>query len=295
MLKPREKLGFVLGFVGVAIFAGSLPATRLAVAHLDPWFVTSARAALAGLCALLLLIVMRRPLPPKTAFARIAIIILGVVFGFPYFTALAMQTVPAAHGGVVLGVLPLATAAAAVVMTGERPGIGFWIAALIGALLVIAFALRHGGGGAISEGDMQLVLAIISGGLAYTASGSLARTMPGWEVISWALVFSLPVSFLASWVLFPGNPAAVPTDAWLGLLYAAVMAQWMGFFFWNAGLAMGGISRVSQVQLVQPFVTVGLAATVNREAIDLTTILFALAVVAVVGIGTRMRVTRQKT
>ena len=294
MLKPREKLGFVLGFIGVAIFAGSLPATRLAVAHLDPWFVTAARAALAGLCALALLIVMRRPLPPKDAFARIAIIILGVVFGFPYFTALAMQTVPAAHGGVVLGVLPLATAAAAVVMTGERPGIGFWIAALVGTLLVIAFALRHGDGAGISAGDFQLLLAIISGGIAYTASGSLARTMPGWEVISWALVFSLPVSFLASWALFPNNPAAVPADAWLGLLYSAVMAQWMGFFFWNAGLAMGGISRVSQVQLVQPFVTVGLAATVNRETIDLTTILFALAVVAVVGIGTRMRVSGQK-
>jgi drug/metabolite transporter (DMT)-like permease len=294
MLKPREKLGFVLGFIGVAIFAGSLPATRLAVAALDPWFVTAARAALAGLCALVLLIVMRRPLPPKDAFARIAIIILGVVFGFPYFTALAMQTVPAAHGGVVLGVLPLVTAAAAVVMTGERPGIGFWIAALLGAILVTAFALRHGGGDNISAGDFQLLLAIISGGIAYTASGSLARTMPGWEVISWALVFSLPVSFLASWGLFPHNPAAVPADAWLGLLYSAVMAQWMGFFFWNAGLAMGGISRVSQVQLVQPFVTVGLAATVNRETIDLTTIAFALAVVAVVGIGTRMRVTRQK-
>ena len=294
MLTRREKLGFILGFIGVAIFAGSLPATRLAVAQLDPWFVTSARAALAGFCALLLLVVMRRPLPPKDAYARIAIIILGVVFGFPYFTALAMQTVPAAHGGVVLGVLPLATAAAAVVMTGERPGIGFWIAALIGALLVIAFALRQGGGGTVSPGDYQLLLAIISGGIAYTASGSLARTMPGWEVISWALVFSLPISFLASWALFPDNPAAVPTDAWLGLLYSAVMAQWMGFFFWNAGLAMGGISRVSQVQLVQPFVTVGLAASINRETVDLTTILFALAVVAVVGIGTRMRVTRQK-
>lgn len=292
MLTPREKLGFVLGFIGVAIFAGSLPATRLAVAYLDPWFVTAARAALAGICALALLVVMRRPLPPKDAFARIAIIILGVVFGFPYFTALAMQTVPAAHGGVVLGVLPLATAAAAVVMTGERPGVGFWIAALIGTLLVIAFALRQGGGGTVSAGDMQLVLAIISGGIAYTASGSLARTMPGWEVISWALVASLPVSLLASWALFPDNPAAVSADAWLGLLYSAVMAQWMGFFFWNAGLAMGGISRISQVQLVQPFVTVGLAASVNREAIDLQTILFALAVVAVVGIGTRMRIKR---
>jgi drug/metabolite transporter (DMT)-like permease len=289
MLTSREKLGFVLGFIGVAIFAGSLPATRLAVLLLDAWFVTSARAAIAGLCAFWLLAAMRRPLPPKSAYAPILLIMLGVVFGFPFFTALAMQNVPAAHGGVVLGVLPLATAAAAVVMTGERPGLGFWIAAVIGALVVAAFALRNGGGG-VSEGDAQLVLAIISAGIAYTASGALARTMPGWEVISWALVASLPFSLLASWMLFPADLAAVPADAWFGLLYSAVMAQWLGFFFWNAGLAMGGISRVSQVQLVQPFVTVGLAATVNRETIDLETILFALAVVVIVGIGTRMRI-----
>jgi drug/metabolite transporter (DMT)-like permease len=292
MLISREKLGFVLGFIGVAIFAGSLPATRLAVAHLDAWFVTAARAAIAGLCALALLAVLRRPLPPKDAYPRLALIILGVVFGFPFFTALAMQNVPAAHGGVVLGVLPLATAAAAVVIAGERPGLGFWIAAVIGAFVVAAFALRHGGGWSLSEGDAQLVLAIISAGIAYTASGALARTMPGWEVISWALVASLPFSLAASIALFPANAAAVPADAWLGLLYSALMAQWMGFFFWNAGLAMGGISRVSQVQLIQPFVTVGLAAIVNRETIDLQTILFALAVVIIVAIGTRMRVTQ---
>ena len=293
MLSSHEKLGYVLGFIGVTIFAGSLPATRLAVMHLDPWFVTSARAAIAGLCALVLLIVMRRPLPPKDAYPRLMLIILGVVFGFPFFTALAMTNVPAAHGGVVLGVLPLATAATAVVLAGERPGLGFWIAAFIGAIVVTAFALRNSSGWSLSQGDSQLVLAIISAGIAYTASGALSRTMPGWEVISWALVASLPFSLAASIFLFPANPAAVPLDAWLGLLYSAVMAQWMGFFFWNAGLAMGGISRISQVQLMQPFVTVGLAAIVNREVIDLQTILFALAVVIVVAIGTRMRVSQK--
>ena len=293
MRSSHEKLGYVLGFIGVAIFAGSLPATRLAVMHLDAWFVTSARAAIAGLCALVLLIVMRRPLPPKDAWPRLILIILGVVFGFPFFTALAMTNVPAAHGGVVLGVLPLATAATAVVLAGERPGLGFWIAAFIGAIVVTVFALRNSSGWSLSQGDWQLVLAIISAGIAYAASGALSRTMPGWEVISWALVASLPFSFVASIWLFPVNPAAVPLDAWLGLLYSAVMAQWMGFFFWNAGLAMGGISRISQVQLIQPFVTVALASIVNREVIDLQTILFALAVVIIVAIGTRMRVSQK--
>jgi len=293
MLSSRENLGFLLGLAGTCIFAGSLPATRLAVAALDPWFVTAARAAIAGICALTLLAVMRPPLPPKDAWPGLIIIVLGVVFGFPFFSALAMLNVPASHGGVVLGVLPLATAAAAVVMAKERPGIGFWIASAIGAVLVAAFALRQGGEIALSEGDSQLMLAIISAAIAYTASGALTRSMPGWQVISWTLVISLPFSALACWLLFPANVTAVPADAWAGLLYSAVMAQWMGFFFWNAGLALGGISRVSQVQLVQPFVTVALAAIVNRETIGLETILFATAVVVTVAIGTRMRVRRE--
>ena len=292
MTSKRERLGYLLGFAGVAIFAGSLPATRLAVSALSPWFVTSARAAIAGLCALALLLVLRRPPPPRETWPGIALIVLGVVFGFPFFTALAMQTVPAAHGGVVLGILPLATAAAAVVMTHEKPGTGFWIAGLVGAALVVTFAVTRGDSLSFSPGDAQLVLAIISAAIAYTASGALTRSMPGWEVISWVLVVSLPLSLLACVLTFPENLAAVPAKAWLGLLYSAVMAQWMGFFFWNAGLAMGGIAHVSQVQLLQPFVTVGLAALVNRERIDLQTILFAAAVVATVAVGMRMRVGR---
>lgn len=290
MVAQRERIGFLLGFVGISVFAGSLPATRLAVSALDPWFVTSARAAIAGLCALALLLVLRRPFPPRSTWPGIVLIVLGIVFGFPYFSALAMLTMPAAHGGVVLGILPLATAAAAVVMTSEKPTAGFWIAGVVGAALVVAFAFSRGGSFAIAPGDAYLLLAIVSAAIGYTASGALTRTMPGWEVISWVLAVSLPFSLPATWLTFPQNIASAPAAAWLGLLYAAVMAQWMGFFFWNAGLAMGGIARVSQVQLLQPFVTVALAALVNREQIDLATILFAAAVVATVGIGMRMRI-----
>lgn len=290
MTSRRQRFGYLLGFVGMCIFAGSLPATRLSVAALDPWFVTAARVALAGLCALAVLVALRRPIPPRDAWPGIALIVLGIVFGFPYFSALAMQTVPAAHGGVVLGVLPLATAAAAVAMTHEKPGVGFWIAGIVGAVLVTAFAVSRGGSFGVSMGDAQLVLAIVSAAIGYTASGALTRTMPGWEVISWVLVVSLPLSLPMTWFTWPQTIADVPMDAWLGLLYAAVMAQWMGFFFWNAGLAIGGIARVSQVQLLQPFVTVALAALVNREQVDLQTILFAAAVVATVAAGTRMRI-----
>ncbi|MBV6487524.1 MAG: hypothetical protein GHHEDOFH_01471 [Pseudorhodoplanes sp.] len=296
MHSSRTNFGFILGFLGVCIFAGSLPATRLAVEFIDPWFVTAARAGIAGVCALALLLMLRRPLPPKRVWPGFVIIALGVVFGFPFFSALAMQNVPASHGAVVLGVLPLATAAAAVVMAHERPGWGFWIAGIIGAALVMLFAIHQNGGlqnfAGLSEGDAQLVLAIMSAAIAYTASGALTRTMPGWEVISWTLVLSLPFSLLACWLLLPSDLSAIPASAWSGLLYSALMAQWMGFFFWNAGLALGGISRVSQVQLVQPFVTVALAALVNRESVGLDTILFALAVVTTVAVATRMRVTR---
>ena len=154
---------------------------------------------------------------------------------------------------------------------------------MVGAALVVAFALTRGGSFSLSPGDAQLILVIISGAIAYTASGSLTREMPGWEVISWTLVASLPLSLLGCWLTFPANAISVPADAWLAVIYSAVFAQWMGFFFWNAGLAMGGISRVSQVQLLQPFVTVALAALVNHESVDLQTILFAAAVVVTVG------------
>lgn len=292
MLSSREKIGFLLGLLGVAIFAGSLPATRLAVFDLGPWFLTAARTALAGLCSLAALLAMRRPFPPRETWPQLAIVVAGVVIGFPLFTAIGMQTVPASHGGVVLGILPLATAVSAVLITHERPGPGFWIAAVTGSVVVAAFALRNGGGESFALGDALLLLAIISAAVAYAASGVLTKTMAGWEVISWVLAISLPVTLPASLYFFPEHPDAVSATAWGALLYAAVMAQWIGFFAWNKGMAMGGISRVSQVQLVQPFFTVGIAAVANNETIDLETVLFAVAVVAIVALGTRMRVKR---
>ncbi len=290
MMSKREQLGLLLGIIGIAVFAGSLPGTRLALTGLDPWFVTAARAGIAGLCALALLVALRRKPPGRASWGRIGIAAFGLVLGFPLFSALAMQSVPAAHGGVVLGILPLATAGAAVLMTHERPGTGFWIAALVGAALVIVYAIQNGGGGSFALGDGFLLLAIVSAGAGYTASGDLTRRMPGWEVISWTLVLSLPFSLAAMIALWPANPAAVPLAPWLALAYVALMPQWLGFFAWNAGLALGGISRVSQVQLLQPFITVALAALVNRETIEAQTLLFAAAVVVTVGIGTRMRV-----
>jgi drug/metabolite transporter (DMT)-like permease len=287
----HDKIGFLLGIVGITAFAGSLPATRIAVAELDPWFVTSARATIAGFAAAIVLAGMRRAWPPVQARVPVVIVAIGVILFFPLFTALAMQTVPASHGGVVIGVLPLATAVAATLLAHERPSTLFWIASVAGAAIVIFFSLRESGLGAISAGDLWLLAAVVSAAVAYTLSGKLARTMPGWEVISWACLLALPVFAAGTAALWPKNFADVSIRAWDAVLYAGLIAQFLGFFAWNAGLAMGGIARVGQVQLLQPFITLVIAALLNGEQIEIDTILFASAVAATVLIGLRSRET----
>jgi drug/metabolite transporter (DMT)-like permease len=284
----REHLGLLLGFIGMAIFGGTLPATRIAVSAIDPMALTALRTAIAGLCSLALLLVLRRPLPPHRLWPQLAIAMLCVSILFPFLMALAVQTVDASHGGVVLGVLPIATALVAVVITHERPKPLFWIASVAGAALVVAFALRQGGG-ALSAGDLLLFAAIAASAIGYAFSGRLTAEMPGWEVISWVLVMALPISLPAAALTMPADLSQIALTPWLALLYVAVFSQWVGFFAWNAGMAMGGIARVSQVQLLQPFITFALAAFFNGETITLQILLFAAAVVGTVAISTRTR------
>ncbi len=284
----RERLGLLLGFVGMAIFGGTLPATRIAVSAIDPLALTAMRTAIAGLCSLALLVALRRPPPPRRLWPQLAIAMLCVSILFPFLMALAVQTVDASHGGVVLGVLPIATALVAVFITHERPRPLFWIASVAGAALVIAFALRQGGG-TLSAGDLLLFAAVAASAVGYAFSGRLTAEMPGWEVISWILVMALPVSLPAAALTMPADLTHIALKPLLALLYVAVFSQWVGFFAWNAGMAMGGIARVSQVQLLQPFVTFALAAFFNGETITLQILLFAAAVVATVAISTRTR------
>jgi drug/metabolite transporter (DMT)-like permease len=284
----RERLGLLLGFVGMAIFGGTLPATRIAVSAIDPLALTALRTAIAGLCSLALLIVLRRPLPPRRLWFPLAVAMLCVSVMFPFLMALGVRTVDASHGGVVLGILPIATAFVAVLITHERPKPLFWIASIFGAALVVAFALRQGGG-ALSSGDLLLFAAVAVSAIGYAFSGRLTADMPGWEVISWVLVMALPISLPAAALTMPTDLSDIPLKPWLALLYVAVFSQWIGFFAWNAGMAMGGIARVSQVQLLQPFITFALAAFFNGETITLQIVLFAVAVVATVAISTRTR------
>src|ERR1700761_7892111 len=284
----REKLGLLLGFVGMAIFGGTLPATRIAVSAIDPVALTAMRTAIAGMCSLALVIVLRRKFPPRHLWLQLAVASICVVILFPFLMALAVQTVDASHGGVVMGALPIATALVAVLITHERPKPLFWIASLLGAALVVAFALRQGGG-ALSSGDILLFAAVPVSAIGYAFSGRLTAQMPGWEVISWALVIGLPISLPAAVLTMPADLGDIELKPWLALLYVAIFSQWIGFFAWNAGMAIGGIARVSQVQLLQPFVTFTLAALFNGETITPQIVLFAAAVVATVAISSRTR------
>ncbi len=284
----RERVGLLFGFVGMVIFGGTLPATRIAVSAIDPFALTALRTAIAGICSLALLIMLRRAPPPKRLWPELAITMLCVSVLFPLLMSLGIQRVDASHGGVVLGVLPIATALVAVLITHERPKPLFWIASLAGAVLVVAFALRQGGG-TLSTGDLLLFAAVAVSAIGYACSGRLTAHMPGWEVISWVLVMALPIALPAALLSLPGDPASIPLRPWFGLLYVTLFSQWIGFFAWNAGLAIGGITRVSQVQLLQPFVTFAIAAFFNDETITLQVVLFAAAVVATVAISTRTR------
>jgi drug/metabolite transporter (DMT)-like permease len=262
------------------------------VEGLDPFFITVGRAAASGLLSAALLLILRRRWPSARQIRTMLICIVTLVLGFPGLMALAMLTVPASHGGVVLGILPLTTAAAASVILGERPSLRFWLLAGLGTTVVVVFAL-HDSGGEIAIGDVYLFLAAISTSIGYVFSADLSHEMPGWEVISWILVLALPLTLpLAIW-LWPANPAAVPSAAWVAFAYVSVFSMFVGFFAWNAGLVMGGVARVSQVQLLQTFVTLGLSAVINGEHVGPSTIAVAALVVAIVAAGRNARIAQK--
>ncbi len=289
MREPHHPLlGLLLGLLAVVLFAASLPATRVAVGALDPFFVTAARGTAAGLLAAGVLLVLRRPIPWREL-PILALIAACLVVVFPGMMAVAMTALPSAHGGVILGLLPIATAVAAVFVAGERPSLFFWVMSLLGAALVVAFSLRDGGL-VPAPADLLLIVAVGVCGTGYAFAGTLSRRMPGWEVISWAVVLSLPIVVPLTIVLWPKNAVDVPWASWAGLAYVAFVSQYLGFWLWNSALAIGGVARIGQLQLLQPFATLAIAALVLGETVDIRMIVFATAVVVVVAIGLRARV-----
>lgn len=286
-----EARGLAWGFLGVALFSLTLPATRAAVAHLDPAFVALGRALLAAACAAVVLAITRTRPPSGKEWRLLALSAAGVVFGFPLFTTWAMQHVPASHGAVVLAVLPLATASAGAVVARERPSGRFWAVGIAGSLVVVAFALREGGG-EIGAADLALLAAVLSAAFGYALGARAAASLGGWQAISWSLVLCIPLLAPAVLMNLPTAPREVPASAWTGFLYVALVSQYVGFFAWYRGLALGGIARVGQMQLLQPFLTIAASALLVAEALRAEVVGFALVVVALVAIGRRMPVRR---
>lgn len=282
--------GFFYGTLGMALFALTIPMTRLAsgsagAPQLSPWFVAFGRAALAGALALLYLLAVRAPWPAPRQWRTLALTASGVVFGFPLFMGLAVVRVDAVHASVVTGILPLVTAVLAAWLLGQRQRAAFWRFALLGMALVVAFAWWRGGA-ALQSADALLALALLLGALGYVSGASLSATMRPEHVISWVLVLALPITLPAAVWAWPN--AAVRVASWLGFVYVALFSMWIGFFAWYRGLALGGTVRVSQVQLLQPFLSILAAVPILGERIDLATCLFLLAVMAVVFVSRRI-------
>jgi drug/metabolite transporter (DMT)-like permease len=293
MSAPHEKLGIALGVIGTCLFGATLPATRLAVDFFDPLFVSVFRAVVAGTLGITVLFAMRRSWPSRRMLGELIAAGLCTIVGYPIFIAMALKTVPASHGGVVLGIMPLATMAAAAILLRERPTLGFWLASAAGSLLVVWFVVRHNEGTTISHGDLFLLGAVVTGALGYTLSGRLSAQRPGWEVISWQVAMFLPLSAVAAYFLWPSNIADAPASAWAGLGYVATVSMYLAFFVFNAAMGLAGVARVGQLTLLQPFVIVALAIPVNGEKFQPETVLFAAAVVVTVVIGQRMGVRRR--
>ncbi len=293
MSRAAEARGLWLGLLGVAIFAMTLPMTRLAVgaggpAQLSGEFVAMGRAVVAGLLSIAYLLATRAPWPRREDLPSLLWTGGGVVLGFPLFTSLALRQVEAVHASVVVGLLPMATAALGARLHRQRPSAGFWLCATLGCALVVGFALWRAGGLALHAADLLLLAAVGCAAVGYGHGGLLSQRMRAEHVICWALVIFLPVTLpLAGWVR---PQAPVSPAAWGAFAYVAVFSMWLGFFAWYRGLALGGTVRVSQVQLVQPFLSMLFAVPLLGERLDLVTLGFSVAVIATVFIGRRMPV-----
>jgi drug/metabolite transporter (DMT)-like permease len=289
-LSPETR-GMLFGFIGVAVFSLSLPATRLAVAGIDPFLVGLGRSlAVAPLAALLLWRSGSRR-PALEQIPAFLFVIGGVIVDFPVLSAMAMARLPASHGAILLGILPLATALAGTLRAGDRPSLGFWLAGFAGSALVVAYALIMGAG-MPQPADGLLLLAMIAAALGYAEGGRLAQALGGWQVICWALVLAAPLlAGPVAWLIRDRGMAATPS-AWAGFAYVALFSQFIGFFFWYRGLALGGIARVSQIQFAQLFLTLAASALFLGERLDPATIAFGLGVAVVLLIGRRMPIRR---
>jgi drug/metabolite transporter (DMT)-like permease len=294
-MKADEVKGLWLGLAGVTIFALTLPMTRLAVGtpeapQMSGVFIAMGRAVVAAALSVAFLGWTRAPLPRRADWPSLAVVSAGVVFGFPLLTSVAMRNVEAVHASVIVGVLPLATAAVGAWLHRQRPSRGFWACAVAGTALVVAFALLRSGHGGLSidPADALLLAAMACAAVGYGWGASLSQRMRADHVICWALLIALPLTVPAALLTLPQSP--LRAAAWWAFSYVAVFSMWLGFFAWYRGLALGGTVRVSQVQLLQPFLSMMFAVPLLGESLDALTVGFACAVIATVLVSKRMSV-----
>lgn len=291
----QASLGLWLGFVGVFVFALTLPMTRLATGtadapQLSPWFVTWGRAALAGALSIVYLLLTRSKLPTRAQRRPLALSLLGNVIGYPLLLGWALREVTASHAAVITALLPLVTAAVAAWLLHQRARLGFWLFAALGSALVALYSLlrahQQGHGFGLGQADLLLVGAVVAASVGYVAGAKVTPALGAERVISWVCVMALPLTLPGALLTWPEQPIAL--SAWLGLAYVGVFSMWAGFFAWFRGLALGGALRVSQMQLLQPFISIVAAVPLLGESLDGMTVGFALAVVATVFMGRRM-------
>ncbi|WP_082971755.1 DMT family transporter [Rheinheimera sp. SA_1] len=289
---PAKQLaqGMFWGALGVLMFSGGIPATRLAVAELPVMFVGAGRALVAALLSVLLLVALRQKIPARQHWPALAVVAFGAVFAYPIFSAIAMQTIDASHGTLISSIMPLFTAIFGAWLSRQWPRVGFWLCALIGTAAVMLYAASSAAGElswALSTGDLWLVLACFCCGLSYAQGGLLARHIGSWQVICWALVLSLPLLLPLCWYFRPVN-YDISLNSWLGFGYLAIFSMFLGFFAWYKGLALGGVAQVSQLQLLTTFLAFCWAALWLGESISLSQWLMAGVVVLSIAIGRKL-------
>ncbi|OLT05985.1 hypothetical protein BJF90_18980 [Pseudonocardia sp. CNS-004] len=289
MLSP----GLWWGLLGVASFSLTVPFTRVAVGGLSPLLIGAGRAVVAALLAGVALALTRQRLPSGTQWARLAVVAAGIVAGFPLLTSYALTTVPASHGAVVIALLPVATAVVAVLRTRERLPTAFWVMAVVGALAALLFAsLQSGGFGQLHLADLLLFGAVVAAAVGYAEGGLLARELGSWQTVSWALVLSAPLMIALAGASIAQQPPTATPAQWAAFGYLAVVSMYLGFFAWYRGLAIGPMAQVSQVQLVQPVLTIIWAALLLGEEITWPTVLGGVAVIACAAVAVRIRLGR---
>lgn len=284
-VKENTTQGWLNGFIGVVIFSGSLPATKVAVLEFNPVFLTVARASIAGILALIALLVFKEKRPNRKQIFQVALVAIGVVVGFPLLSAWGLKYVSSAHSMVFIGLLPVATAVFGTIRGGKSPKPIFWVFSIVGSFLVIGYAVAQGLT-ASPVGDILMLGAIILCGLGYAEGAKLTKTLGGWQVISWALVLSLPIMVPLTFTYLPVSFDGVSTRAWISLAYVSVFSMLIGFVFWYKGLAQGGTATVGQLQLLQPFFGLALATYLLQEKVSIGMLGVTLGVILCVA-GTK--------